>query len=1020
MKSKISFLCNISFMLCCIVLVICTGTSLAGITGKIAGKVTASETATPLPGVNVMIKGTTLGAVSDLSGDYFILNVPPGSYTLVASIIGYEVVNKTEVVVSIDRTIKVNFSMKQTAIQGEEVTVTAERDIVPMDVSASQTTVQTEQILAVPLVSNVAQYLQLMSGVEGDLIRGGGADQTGALVDGLMMVNNRTNKPLLMTNLSAMRELSVTKGGFNAEYGNVRSGLINIVTKEGAQREYHGSIDFRYSPAHLKHSGQSVYDPMNYSLRPYLDSKVAFVGTATGWDAETAKQYPTFVGWDKISADLLADSDPTNDRTPEQCRDLFLWQHFAKGSSALGQKEGKDGKSPDWNTDASFSGPVPVIGKYLGNLTFFASHRTNWESYAIPTSQDYFKENNTTLKMTSRMSPAMKLSFEGAIASIHSLNQQGEAPQDDNYLSSDNYSWGGQYGLRDPYGGFDVYRKLAGVTLDHVLSPRTFYNVRISFVNVNNVSVGLEKNPRDTTTVKYFGATPVDKRGWQTNLGARSQNTADGLNIPGPDYGAAYDSSKVSTLNARFDLTTQYDKYNQIKLGLEFNYDVLKTKFGQFDARVLPAGRYGQLDDHSPIRIGAYVQDKLEFEGMIANIGLRMDYSDPNTEWYDLDPYSKYFKRQYRDTFTEVAPKKAVKGHFKLSPRLGISHPISKNAKLYFNYGHFYSMTFAKDMYRIGLTEVGQGVTFIGNPSANLPRTIAYEIGLDYDIANMLLFHVAGFYKDVSGQTFYEHVYYLDRTSFNAGIQYTNFDGSVDYSTVGNNNYADIRGFEISLDKRFGEWVTGWINYNYIVTTQGYIGRQHYFQDVRLQQREGLMNPYQEKPVAQPFIRANARILTPIGFGPALGGFKPLEDIEANFLFTWKSGDYMTWDPLETGLLKSNVHWRNRVNLDARFGKGMRFGKFKALIFVDVQNLLNIKYLSSLAFASAQDRLDYFKSLHLPMYSGEEYKSQGMTPGHDKPGDVKSSDKPYIDMPNREYLWYLNPRSIFLGIKFEF
>jgi hypothetical protein len=63
---------------------------LAGTTGKIKGKVTDRETGEPLPGANVLIVGTTFGAASDFDGEFVILNVPPGVYTVKATFIGYQ------------------------------------------------------------------------------------------------------------------------------------------------------------------------------------------------------------------------------------------------------------------------------------------------------------------------------------------------------------------------------------------------------------------------------------------------------------------------------------------------------------------------------------------------------------------------------------------------------------------------------------------------------------------------------------------------------------------------------------------------------------------------------------------------------------------------------------------------------------------------------------------------------------------------------------------------------------------
>jgi len=287
MKKKLLF----SLMLVCVVLFVYHGATSAGITGKIAGVITDAATGEPLPAVNIVIEGTTLGGATDNEGHYFIINIPPGTYTLQASMVGYAVQSKTGVLVNVDHTTPLDFDLAVTAIAGEEVTVTAEREIVPMDISASQIVADAEQVVEVPLITNIEQYIHLQAGIQGDYIRGGGMDQTGFMVDGLMMVDNRENKPMMMVNLSAMKELSIIKGGFNAEYGNVRSGMVNVVTKEGSPSVYHGSLDYRYSPAHYKHKGPNLFSPENFYLKAYLDPAVCWVGTEYGtWDDYTKLQ----------------------------------------------------------------------------------------------------------------------------------------------------------------------------------------------------------------------------------------------------------------------------------------------------------------------------------------------------------------------------------------------------------------------------------------------------------------------------------------------------------------------------------------------------------------------------------------------------------------------------------------------------------------------------------------------------------------------------------------------------------
>ncbi len=1000
MKKKLLF----SLMLVCVALFVYQGTTLAGITGKIAGVITDAATGEPMPAVNVVIEGTTLGGATDNEGHYFIINIPPGTYSLEASMVGYAVETKTGVIINVDHTTPVDFDLRVTAIAGEEITVTAEREIVPMDISASHIVADAEQILEVPMVTDIAQYIHLQAGIEGDYIRGGGLEQTAFMMDGLMVVDNQSNRPMMMVNLSAVKELNIIKGGFNAEYGNVRSGLINVITKEGSPSVYHGSIDFRYSPPHLKHSGVSVFNHNNWCLRPYLDPAVMWVGTKNGtWDEETQGQYVTFEGWNKLSESLLTDDDPVNDRTPEECRDLFIYQRAIEGSGALGQKEREYGNKPDWNGDASFGGPVPLIGKYLGNLSFFVSHRTNWEAFGLPTVRDYYKERTTNLKLTSRLSSSMKLTAEVLYGEINSASRGATGSGLGYYLKSgdDNlrrFRDTTQYWVsaRNPY---DVFRSMEGISFDHVLNPSTFYNVRISHIHIKNFNNGPDRN-RDTATVRYFGNTPVDEipYGYYEELWVRE---VDGR-VFGVEGSAPRNWSETNTLNVKFDLTSQIDRYNQIKTGFMFNYDDLNTHYQE----TIPAfGRFREVKwKHFPYRVGAYLQDKLEFEGMIANFGVRLDYNDPNCDWFTVDRYSEYFSFKYRGNFAEVTPKELAKGHLKISPRIGVSHPISENAKLYFNYGHFYSMPSSSDMYMIRSGYGGSGVQELGNPSANLPKTVSYELGVEYNVRDLFLVHLAGYYKDVSDQT--------------GRVSYTNYDGSVDYYTYENNHYADIRGFELRIDKRFGRWITGWLNYNYMVTTSGFVGREEYFQDERMQRIYGLQNPYQERPLARPVARANVNVRTPNDWGPTLGGIKPLGDIRLSTLFHWKAGRYMTWDPLDTKTLRDNLQWKANYSIDARLGKRARFGKYNLELFVDVKNLFNTQYMDEDGFADDYDEEMYLESLHLPMYAGEEYGAY--TAGDDKVGDIKSDDKPYINMPNREFLTFFNQRAIFFGLRFIF
>jgi len=974
--------------------------------GKISGHIVDTETGESLAGVNVIIPGTDLGAATDEDGDYFIVNVPPGTYSVTASMIGYEKITKTEVEIYSGRTTNLDFELNSSAIEGATVTVTAEREIVPMDISSSRISASQEQIASVPNVSDLQGYMNLQPGIEGGSIRGGSLDETQFMVDGLMVVDNKSNTPMMMVNLTAVQEVDIMTGGFNAEYGNIRSGLINVVTKEGSFNRYHGSADFRYSPVHQKHRGVSLYDRNNFYLRPYLDPAVCWVGTQNGsWDEATQEQYYPFIGWDAVAENIEG-------MTPAERRKLFIWRTLADGADTLGQRIKKYGNKPDWNVDATFSGPL-FESKYLGQLSFLASYRNNWDAFALPVSRDYYKDETSLLKLTSRISPSLKLRVDGIYQKINSVSQSGGGM--DNYLTSgtDIFNHISDRKLYWPSARlpFNVYRSMQGITLDNSLNSKTFYNVRLTHVQQKNfadgpapVGSGAPVTWRDTTRIRQFGNHWVDEEPWNFWYLSGRLETINDQDYSG-EGATTRDYSSVNTLNLKFDITSQANKYNQVKAGFEVNYDDLNIHYAD-SVLYSPNNGWAIKWQQQPYRAGAYVQDKLEFEGMIANFGLRLDYNDPNTDWFTVDRYSKYFNIKDKSQFVEATPKEPAKGQLKISPRLGISHPISAKAKLYFNYGHFYSMPTSDAMYRIQYRPGTQlGVSSIGNPNADLPKTIAYELGLDYDI-NGILLHAAGYYKDVTDQT--------------GWISYISRDHSVDYNTIDNSNYEDIRGFEVRLEKRWGRWISGWMNYDYMVQTSGYVGRQVYYQDEMEAMLYGLYNPYVEKPLARPRFQANILFNTPENFGPTLGAIKPLGEIQISLLASWKSGRYVTWDPLETYELQQNLQWKGKYNIDARFSKLLHLKGSRVRVYVDVKNLFDIKYMSSLGFVDGEDAKRYYESLHLPMYEGERYQEAGFVAGNDKPGDVKSDKQPYINMPNRKFLTYLNPRSIFFGFRLEF
>lgn len=208
-------------------------------TGKIQGRV-VDETGEGLPGVNIRIEGTTQGTASNIDGEYVIIGVRPGTYTVTASYIGFTTQRVEGVRVQIDLTTEINFTMREETIEGEEVVVTAERALVQRDLTATTAIVGAAELEALP-VENFQDVVNLQAGVVNGHFRGGRLGEVGYWVDGLPVSDVYNGGLGVAIENDMVQELQVVTGAFNAEYGQALSGIVNVVTKDG-DNTFRGSL----------------------------------------------------------------------------------------------------------------------------------------------------------------------------------------------------------------------------------------------------------------------------------------------------------------------------------------------------------------------------------------------------------------------------------------------------------------------------------------------------------------------------------------------------------------------------------------------------------------------------------------------------------------------------------------------------------------------------------------------------------------------------------------------------------
>jgi len=1026
--------------------------------GKLTGIVTDAATGQPLPGANILIPGAQTGAAADENGYFVVLNLPPGTYEITAAFVGYARVTVTGVEIYTDLTTTQKFSMRQESLMGETVTVVAEKKIIQRDITGSHSTVRQEEIETLP-VTDVQDVVGLKAGITSELgIRGSSPNETVFVVDGVVFKDARTNDPVTGVPLSALQEISIQTGGLSAQYNNVRAGVVSLVTREGDPERYSLSLNTRYSPPAQKHFGISPYDPDSYWLRPYLDDEVCWTGTDNGaWDEYTLRQYPDFSGWESVSAQKLNTPDPSDDLTAAGAQQLFKWQHRREGGI----------REPDLNVDAGFGGPVPFLNRF-GNLRFFASYRYDRNMYVAPQATDGVYEYSGMLNITGDISPKSKLNFKA-----YSTYRNATASSRGGYSGTMDDVYDVAYSIAS--GNFtahsrlwtDNYWSISNVTTDvytlkftHMISSASFLNL---YAGLTRKQYATGPGPDRDLTLKYEPLPGYFVDEAPVGFYADFLDGIDGMGMGGA-FATGRDSSSMDSWSLKADYVGQLSPSNQLKTGFEVIYDDLHIDFGSY-LKPLPSGNYWTDFRRYPWRANVYLEDKLEFEGLIATLGLIGEYINPNGQWYDVETYDvAFFSQSYAEGITKVNMRD-TRAHFYLTPRLGISHPISETAKLFYNYGHYIQMPASEDLYRIQRYSTNKLIT-LGDPGLPLARTISYEIGFDKEFLGAYLIRLAAYYKDISDQA--------DVTYF------TSTDRLVDYGLITANSYEDIRGLEIEVSKRLGSWLTGSANYEYRVNSWGNFGTQHYYENPQQQKEYDLREPAQGQSLPRPQAKFWADLHTPAAFGPSLAGTKPLADWHFILLGQWLSGRWDTWNPnnkrsVDGAVIVNNIRWRATTDLDLRISKNVRISSGITLKFMaDVRNVLNTRHMYSGAFSDYFDTRDYYYSLHLPESVTAELDYPSI-PGSDRPGDYRPDDvefvpfefeydidfandtgnsrayyynaadksyyrftdagwlpadpsavdeliekKAYIDMPNQTSFTFLNPRDIFIGLNLSF
>ncbi|MCX6833876.1 MAG: TonB-dependent receptor, partial [candidate division Zixibacteria bacterium] len=495
---------------------------------------------------------------------------------------------------------------------------------------------------------------------------------------------------------TALAELSLTSGGFSAEYGEALSGVVNAVTKEGTA-EYHGGLR-------------------------------TFQGGTHPYDVATAK-------WGSLKS--------TRNRS------------FA----------------------ADFSGPIPGLDER--RYTFFTSGEYVADQGDLP--HNWSTTNTGICKLTMQPVPRLKLKTN---VTVQKADGASYTHRDVNNVSYD-------FNL-DGLPVWEQSAHLAGITSNYALSDRV-----ITSLTFNQFYMKRQSGPSHLKGV-YWRNWPgysenqngiyngtIDDDNYNNNVDWTDPMQVTGFTIGGsfePTY--AFRQTRYNSLSG--NLTAQWNKNNQVKAGFKYLRNHVEWDKKQF-YNALP---YGEKYSSRPRSAALFVEDKMEYRDYVINLGLRYDYRDADISF-------NYTPDDTVARYREADPKSRI------SPRLGVSFPISDRAALHFNYGIYYQEPQYTFLYQNLSGDRSSGLPVLGNPNLEPEETISYELGADQMIGEMLRVDMTAYYKDVADLVTTREA---GQVAGNPVTKYVNGD------------YGTVTGFDLSLERLpVGGYLSGSISYGFMI-----------------------------------------------------------------------------------------------------------------------------------------------------------------------------------------------------------
>jgi len=674
--------------------------------GKLSGKVTDVDTREPLIGANIVILNTDWGAATDIEGNYFILNIPPGTYEVRYSFVGYapKTIQEVRVVAGVTYELNVelstDFSLPEIVVQ--------DRKLFEEKATNTIKVIDSDQISRLPVrgVSNIAS---LQSGVvieEGSggqsgnasiNVRGGRGSEVLYIIDGVPQNNLYNRSSVSQVSNVAIDQISFQVGGYEAKYGQAQSGIVNVTTKSGSPT-YNILVDV------VSSSFTDVYGYNLYSgiiggpIIPGINEHTFFISGERQWSLD---DNPSAIEYNYPSIGKSYEYTPNNPAN--------AWRFSGKTTHRLGE------------FSVILSG---LYNKRISKLISFtptvASIRFIKNNSAFM--DEFLQENasfNARLSQTVSNSTFWNLNVGYRIFDFERYNP---------------------FFYRDlvAYGDSARFAELGATLLGD--GQRTSTTDRFGVYRPYGYSNGLyQRRENDAITLDLDLTSQIGDHLLEVGVGA-SRTTVRGYGVFAYQILLQPENLTLAEKFARLQpFVYGYDVTGQTRLDSDFN-----------EGALAPLQR-----PYEPIIGYAYLQDRFELEDLVLNVGLRVDYFDLKS--YELINPDLPFAGGTNEFDFDMGDFRQREVDIELSPRIGIGFPVTEATVFHAQYGRFIQVPELNDVY-FGPFDYNQFLPGGFDPQNGFNGRLASEETTQYEVGFRQLLadgnaalNITAFYKNIRG-----------------------------------------------------------------------------------------------------------------------------------------------------------------------------------------------------------------------------------------------------------------------------